>query len=426
MHILFLSDNFPPETNAPAGRTFEHAREWVRAGHSVTVITGAPNFPKGELFPGYRNRLWQEEWMEGIRVVRLWTFIAPNQGRLRRTLDYLSFMTSAILAAPFIRNVDVVVGTSPQFFTACAAWVAASLKRAPFVFELRDLWPASIRAVGALPPGLALRWLEGLELFLYRRAAGIVAVTHAFRDNLARRGIDRTKISVVTNGADLSLFSPRAPDSGLLESLGISGRFVSGYIGTHGMAHGLDTVLEAARLLDERAPGRHAVLMLGEGARKARLKARALREGIRNVVFVDAVPKGRVPDYWALLDISVIHLRRDPVFREVIPSKLFEATAMGVPVVLGLEGEAAEIVERHEIGVTVEPENAQAMAEAVVALANDAERRATVRANALRVAPGYERKQLAGQMLDVLAEVVAHRAPRRRPSATRRPWRQRS
>ncbi|MFN3591385.1 MAG: glycosyltransferase [Thermaurantiacus sp.] len=155
MHILFLTDNFPPEVNAPASRTHEHAREWVKAGHRVTVITCAPNFPKGQVFEGYRNRLWQRENVDGIEVIRVWTYITANEGFLRRTLDYMSFMIAAILAAPFVRDVDVIVGTSPQFFTACAAYAVSRYKRVPFVFELRDLWPESIRAVGAMQSGMS-------------------------------------------------------------------------------------------------------------------------------------------------------------------------------------------------------------------------------------------------------------------------------
>ena len=163
MHILFLTDNFPPETNAPASRTFEHCREWVKAGHQVTIITCAPNFPKGKVFDGYRNRLWQSEQMEGIRVIRVWSYITKNEGFLKRILDYISFMVSAIIAALFVRKPDIVIGTSPQFFTACAAYVVGAYKRIPFVFELRDLWPESIKAVGAMRSGRVLSMLEAIE-----------------------------------------------------------------------------------------------------------------------------------------------------------------------------------------------------------------------------------------------------------------------
>ena len=169
MHILFLTDNFPPEVNAPASRTFEHCIEWVRAGNQVTVVTCAPNFPKGRVFDGYKNRFWQSEMVDGIRVIRVWSYITANEGFAKRILDYQSFMFSAVLASFFVRRIDVVIGTSPQFFTACAAWAVGKLKRVPWVFELRDLWPESIKAVGAMRDSTAIQWLEKVELFLYHQ-----------------------------------------------------------------------------------------------------------------------------------------------------------------------------------------------------------------------------------------------------------------
>ena len=186
MHILFLTDNFPPEVNAPASRTYEHCREWVKAGHQVTVITCAPNFPKGRVFDGYKNRIWQRQTIDGIEVIRVWTYITANEGFARRVIDYLSFMFAAILAGSFVRKVDIVVGTSPQFFTACAAYVVGSLKRRPWVFELRDLWPETIKAVGAMRNLFAIRMLERLELFLYHRASAIVSVTHSFKKAISK------------------------------------------------------------------------------------------------------------------------------------------------------------------------------------------------------------------------------------------------
>ena len=293
MHILFLTDNFPPEANAPASRTHEHCRVWVEAGHEVTVVTCAPNFPKGAVFPGYRNAWRQEETIDGIRVIRVWSYVTANEGFARRILDYLSFMATAALAGPFVRGVDVVVGTSPQFFTACAACFVAAVKRRPWVFELRDLWPESIRAVGAMRDSWLLRALERLELFLYRSAALVVSVTHSFRDNLQKRGIDAAKVAVVTNGVDIARFSPRPKDEALVRSLGLEGKFVAGYVGTHGMAHALETLLDAAVLLRDAPDVR--ILLLGDGARKDALVARAHELGVGDsVVFIDSVPKSEV------------------------------------------------------------------------------------------------------------------------------------
>ncbi len=408
MHILFLTDNFPPEVNAPASRTFEHCREWVRAGHRVTVITGAPNFPTGKVFDGYRNLPWQTEAMEGIRVIRVWTYITANAGLRRRILDYQSFMLAATLAAPFVRGVDVVVGTSPQLFTACAAFLVSRLKRIPFVFELRDLWPESIRAVGALKHGRALQVLERLELFLYRKAARIVSVTHSFRQNLIGRGIDGSKISVVTNGVDSSRFRPQPRDAALEAQLGLNGKFVAGYVGTHGMAHALETLLEAARRLRDDPRGRDIrLLLLGDGASKAKLVAQARATALDNVLFLNTVPKDQVVRYWSLLDASIIHLKKTELFTTVIPSKLFECMGMGIPVLHGVAGESAAIVEREDCGQAFEPEDADALCRGLLTLSSEPELRQRYRRNGLAAAGRYDRAELALAMLGELEQAVA-------------------
>ena len=237
MHILFLTDNFPPEVNAPASRTFEHCREWAKSGHAVTVITCAPNFPKGEIFAAYKNKLWQQEQLEGIRVIRVWSYIVANEGFSKRTFDYMSYMVTSTLASLGVNKVDVIVGTSPQFFTVCATYVVSRLKRIPFVFELRDLWPESIRAVGAMKSEKWIDRLERLARFLYRKAEAIVTVTHPYKDILSQRGVDPEKITVVMNGIDLSRFAPQPKDTELQDRHGLKGKFVAGYIGTHGLAH---------------------------------------------------------------------------------------------------------------------------------------------------------------------------------------------
>ncbi|SCZ85248.1 glycosyltransferase family 4 protein [Nitrosomonas mobilis] len=407
MHILFLTDNFPPEVNAPASRTFEHCREWVKAGHKITVITCAPNFPKGRLFEGYKNSFYQTEEVDGIRVIRVWSYITANEGFVKRILDYQSFMVTATLASPFVRGVDLVVGTSPQFFTVCAAYVVSRMKRVPFVFELRDLWPESIRAVGAMKDSRLLDWLEKLELFLYRKASAIVSVTNAFRDNIIARGADIKKIHVVTNGVDISRFKPREKDVALVRKLGIEGKFVSGYIGTHGMAHSLETLLDAAAKIKTMPDGkRHCIIFLGDGARKADLKTKAESMSLDNVIFVDSVSKDEVVKYWSLLDVSIIHLSKTDLFTTVIPSKLFECMGMGIPVLHGVAGESAGIVQKEGVGIVFEPENANQLCHGLMALSENKALYDKYRANAMVGARNYDRSVLAGKMLDVL-EVVA-------------------
>lgn len=407
MHILFLTDNFPPEVNAPASRTFEHCREWVKAGHHVTVITGSPNFPKGKVFEGYRNLLWQQETMAGIQVIRVWTYITANEGFSKRTLDYLSYMLTSFLASLFVRRVDVIVGTSPQFFTVCAAYMTGLLKRVPWVFELRDIWPESIRVVGAMKQSKMLDLLEKIELFLYRKASAIVSVTHAFRTSLIRRGVDGEKIHVVTNGVDISRFSPRDKDAELLRKHDLQGKFVAGYIGTHGLAHALDTLLDAAKALKAAPDGdRFRIILLGDGANKSALCQRAKDERLDNVIFVDSVSKDQVVRYWSLLDASIIHLKRDELFTTVIPSKLFECMGMAIPVLHGVQGESAGIVEREGVGLLFEPENAEALINGLRRLADDPELLARFRSNGPLAALHYDRTSLAAGMLQILKTQV--------------------
>jgi hypothetical protein len=406
MHILFLTDNFPPEVNAPASRTHEHCRHWVQQGHRVTVITCAPNFPTGRVYEGWRNKAWQVGDLDGIRVVRVWSYITANEGFTRRVLDYVSYMATATLASLFVRRVDIVVATSPQFFTAVAGWLVGAVKRVPWVFELRDLWPESIKAVGAMKESPVIRLLERLEVFLYRRAGRIVSVTESFRRHLGQRGIDTGKIDVITNGVDISRFSPRPKDAALEASLGLQGCFVAGYVGTHGMAHGLETLLDAAKRLAAQPEGqRIRIVLLGDGARKAALKAQAAQMALSNVIFIDSVAKDEVALYWSLLDLSIIHLRRTELFTTVIPSKLFECMGMGIPVLHGVKGESAEIVEREGVGVPFEPEDGVQLSTLLMRLASEPATLATMRERCLSAAQRYDRGALAQRMLDSLVRL---------------------
>jgi glycosyltransferase involved in cell wall biosynthesis len=415
VHILFLTDNFPPEVNAPASRTFEHCREWVKLGEQVTVITCAPNFPRGRVFSGYKNRLWQTETIEGIRVIRVWSYITANEGFVRRSLDYASFMVTAAIASLLVKKVDVVIGTSPQFFTVCAAYVVGLLKRVPWIFELRDIWPESIKAVGSMKDGILYRSLEKLELFLYRKANRIISLTQSFKVELISRGISAEKIDVITNGVDLSLFKPRSKNQALLKQLGLENKFVAGYIGTIGMAHGLETLVEAAEIL-QGTPAAINIhfLVLGDGARKGVIKELASQKKLKNIAFIDTVPKSEVGDYWSLLDVSIIHLKKDPLFEKVIPSKLFECMGMGIPVLHGVLGESAEIVNRLGVGKTVPPESPEELALELIKLPVNSAALDQMRRAALSSATAFERRQLALNMLQILQHHLAGHSGRRK------------
>ncbi len=405
MKILFVTDNFPPEVNAPASRTYEHARRWVAAGAEVTVITCAPNFPQGRVHEGYRNAWRTVETVDGIRVVRVKTYITSNEGFSRRILDYVSFMISAVIFGMFEKRPDLVVGTSPQFFAAVGAWLLSVAKWRPFVFELRDLWPASIVTVGAMQKGKVIRMLEKLELFLYRRAAAIVSVTESFREDLRSRGIDAGKIHVIRNGVDLTRYRPRPQSEQMAAELGVTGKFVVAYLGTHGLAHALTNVLSAAELLREDSD--ICFLLVGYGAEKEALVRRAAELELDNVVFHDAMPKGAMPELWSVCDVALVHLKDDPVFATVIPSKIFEAFGMGKPVlVVQPQGEASELVVSAGAGEWVAPEDPDGLAAGVLRWKSDPATVQRFADGAAAAAGQHSRERLAGEMLQVLTNIA--------------------
>lgn len=402
LRILFLTDNFPPELNAPASRTYEHCKEWVAGGAKVTVITGFPNFPQGRIYEGYRNRRIRKENMEGIDVIRVWTYITANEGFFRRTADYLSFAASSFFAGLF-QKTDIIIATSPQFFTTWSALALSIFKHKPWIFELRDLWPESIKSVGALDDGFIYRSLEKIELFLYRRASHIIPNTLAFKKNLTRRGIPEEKITVIPNGSNLELFSPREPDSGRISALGLRDKFVVGYIGTHGMAHSLDFIVRAIAELDD--PGIH-FLFIGDGAEKNKVVSLTQELKLENVTFHDPIPKEQMPEYLALVDVSLVPLKKDDTFKTVIPSKIFEAAAMEKPVLLGVDGQAREIVEFYDSGLFFEPENSSDFIEKLRILADHPEVCRRLAAGCRKLANDYDRKTFARQMLRTLEQVA--------------------
>lgn len=409
MRILFLTENFPPETNAAATRVYERAVYWAEWGHDVTIITSAPNFPQGKLHEGWRNCWHQTATMNGIRVVRVKTYISANEGFLRRTLDFVSFMVTAFAAGLFEKRPDVVVATSPQFFAAVAGWALAALRRLPFVFELGDLWPRSILAVGAMKNSKVIRALEALELFLYRRSEAVAALTPSFKRDLVQRGIDPAKIAVVINGVDLPRYAPRDRDPEFTAMWGLGGKFVIGYVGTHGMAHGLVNVLNAAERL--KSDDRLRFLLVGAGAERQMLKDDAARRGLTNVVFGDPQPKEAMPSVWSVCDVALVHLKDDPAFAEVIPSKIFEAMAMGLPLLLASpKGEASDILEAEEAGMWVPAGDPEALADAARNLAEDEPYRLALAGNSLAAAPRHSRQHQARLMLEVLQLAAERRA----------------
>jgi len=340
-------------------------------GHDVTVVTTFPNHPTGVIPPGYRGRLRLIENDHGVRIVRTFLYAAANKGVIQRGLCYISFALSSVFQGygPAGRP-DVVIATSPQFLVTLSGWVLSRLKGTPLVTEIRDLWPDSIVAVGAFPATSPLvRGLGVLERFIYRQSDLVISVTRSFVPLLRDRGARR--VVFISNGADPAAFASPADRTAVRARFGLGERFVASFVGTLGMAHGLDTVLDAAEILR----GRSDVLfwLVGEGARRAELQAEARRRGLDNVRFEGQVPRGDIPDVLAASDTALVLLRPDPLFETVLPSKMFEAMAAACPVILGVRGESRALLEESGGGVGIEPGNGAALARAVLELLADPE-----------------------------------------------------
>ena len=407
MKILFVSQYFPPEVCAPANRTYELSRDWTRLGHDVTVLTAFPHHPRGVKLREDRWALTRREHVDDIEVIRTYVYATANKGIFRRMLSYSSFMTSAVVIGRWrVSRPDVVVATSPQLLCACAGYTIARSLKAPFVFEVRDLWPESILAVEAMKQNFVVRRLKDVARFLYEKSDRIVTVGDGYRRQINRRyGVPMERMDVVTNGIDPDLFVPGDRDNDLRREHGWGHRFVVLYMGTHGMAHALHRVLEAARDLSSREDILFA--FVGEGAEKDNLKQLASRWNLSNVQFIDQQPKSRVPDFYAACDLGLVTLRDTPLFQDVLPSKIFEYMAMQKPLLIGVGGEARKTVEDAGVGEFVPPENVPALVEAITRLSQQPERLEQMgRSGRNYVIENFDRRSISRRYIDILSRVA--------------------
>jgi glycosyltransferase involved in cell wall biosynthesis len=403
MRILFLTDNFPPEVNAPANRTYEHCKEWVKSGIEVTVITCAPNFPKGKVYPGYKNKFIQKEEIDGVKVIRVWSYITANEGFLKRILDYTSYAFMAFWVGLFVKT-DLIVATSPQFFTAVSGWLLSIFRRKKWVMEVRDLWPESIIAVGAMKRNLVIKFFEWIEITLYKSADHIVVVTDTFKEKIGDKGIDSKKISIFKNGSNLELFSPREKPLDLIKKHGLEGKFVVAYIGTHGMAHGLHFILDSIGEVQNEFPD-IKFLFIGDGAEKENLLTKAKLLNLKNVIFLDSVSKKEVVNYLSLIDVALVNLKKSDTFLTVIPSKIFEAAAMEKPILLGLEGETKAIIKKYNAGSCFLPEDKSSFLKELITMYERKEKYLLYIQGCQKLAQDFDRKKIANQMLATLKSV---------------------
>ena len=410
MKILYVSQYFPPEMGAPAARAAELAHHWAEAGHDVSVLTGFPNHPTGVVPEEWRARLCRLCYHEKISakepetcrtsplssnasspkpeagspkpeaphidVFRTWLWPLPNRKAHERMRNYASFCLSAALRGLTIPSPDVIIATSPQLLVGLAGWWLAFARQVPFVFEVRDLWPESLTAVGVGEEDSLLHHaLAAIARFLYERSDLIVVVTPAFKDHLIRRWrVPPEKIAIVENGVEADLFVPAPPaaNKALRRELGAQDKFLASYIGTLGNAHGLETLLNAAAQLQQQNPD-VLFLLVGEGAEKDRIKALAQSHGLDNVRFLDQQPRERIPAFISASDACLVLLKKTDVFKTVIPTKMLEFMSCARPVILGVDGQARQIIEAAGAGLVIEPENSEALVRAIDQLAANRE-----------------------------------------------------
>ena len=371
MKILYVSQYFPPEMGAPAARATELAHHWSQSGHEVSVLTGFPNHPTGVVPPEWRSRLHRLTYHEKvgrIDVFRTWLWPLPNRKSHERVRNYTSFCLSAALRGLTLPRPDVIIATSPQLLVGLAGWWITFARHIPFIFEVRDLWPESLAAVGVgSQDSLLHHTLAAIARFLYERADHIVVVTPAFKDRLIEDWrVPAEKISNVENGVETDVFAP-APANVTLElrkRLNAQSKFLVSYIGTMGNAHGLETLLDSASQLQHQNPT-VLFLLLGEGAEKDRIRSLAQSRGLTNVQFLDQQPREKIPAFISASDVCLVLLKKTDVFKTVIPTKMLEFMSCARPVILGVDGQARQIVEEASAGIAIQPENPDGLVAAI-------------------------------------------------------------
>jgi glycosyltransferase involved in cell wall biosynthesis len=409
MRLLFLTHYFPPEVGAPQSRIDELARILADKGHRVTVLTNFPHYPAGIVSPPYRGKLIQREHRGEVKVIRSYVWARPNRGFASRLANHLSFCLSSIIAAAGLARVDVVVTESPPLFLGFSGWLISRMLGAKLVFNVADVWPQSAVEMGALTNRKAIAMAEWLERFIYDRSHRVTVVTEGIRRDLLERGLPPERVVTLTNGVDLVFFRVRGLGAAIKSELGLSGKFVVMYAGTHGMAQGLETALKAASLL-AGVPG-IVFVMAGDGAEKAGLVEKAGRMRLGNVRFLEAWPKRRMPELLEAADACLVSLKKLPVFKRAMPSKMYEAMALERPLLASIEGLAAETIAKSGCGLVAAPEDPAALAEAAKRLYGC--RKAAIRMGRRGrryVEKNFSRAVIAGRWERLLREAAAERS----------------
>ena len=369
MHFLILTQYYPPEVGAPQVRLSEMAAALQREGHLVTIVTAFPNYPRGEIYPGYEGRWLMREEIDGVPVIRTWIYPTSGRSVVKRLLSYFSFTFSSLMGLLRAPGPDVIFVESPPLFLGISAFVGGRLRRVPYIINVSDLWPDTAEALGIITNQTFLKMGRWLESLLYRHAWRVCGVTEGIVTVVVRKGVAPEKVMFLPNGVNADRFGPEAvlepPDT--VSSL--NGRKVFLYAGTHGYAQGLDVIVEAARLLQDRQD--IGFLFVGDGPDKLRVVDLAAEYKLDNIHFESSKPLTAMPQLFASSRASIVPLRKTPLFEGARPSKILSSLACGTPVIYCGEGEAVSLVEGNQAGLCVPPEDPQALAGAVRRLADD-------------------------------------------------------
>lgn len=400
MKILIFSQYYFPETGATSNRAYALAKVFLDEGHEVRVIAEKPNHPEGVFHPGYERGFFIDGEWGGVPVTWCWVYTRPVKGFLGRILFYLSYMVTAVLAVFRLKGkYDIVLATSPPLFVGVSGWAAARIKRARFVFDVRDLWPEVAVKMGELNNPKAIKVAESVERFLYRKADLITPVTESFLESIVAKGIPKERMVVVTNGTDPDIFlSEHTPD--LLRSrLDLPEGFIVSFIGNLGLAQGLLHIIEAAEAME--ASGQHDVkfLFVGDGPRKAAVLEAAQKAGLTNIIFRERVTLPEAVEYMIASDALLVPLANDPIYAKFIPSKLFDSMAVARPVLLSVDGEARAILDQAQAGIWYPAEDAAGLVDAIETLRNHQDLEALGQRGRDFVSAHYTRRAQALKML---------------------------
>ncbi len=404
MHILYLSQYFPPEAGATQTRAYEMARTFVRLGHSVTMISEIPNHPSGIIPPQYRGKLYERQGLDGIDVIRVWVKASQEKNFGSRLRFYLSFMVTATLAGLLLARdrYDMIYCSSPPLFVGGVGLSISRLKHLPFIFEVRDLWPESAVALGELSNPRWIRWAERLEQACYQRAKRIVIVTQGIQQRLIDRRVPGEKLILIPNGANLDLFRFQLEDRARLRTqLGWEDCFIAVYAGIFGLAQDLETIIQAAENLHDHPSIRF--LLIGEGPRKEDIVSMVAGKSLSNVIILPEQPREAIPGYLSAADISLVPLRGLDLFKGALPTKIFDAWACERPVIISIDGEARQMIEVSQAGHYVPPEDPRALAQALIDLQSNPGLCAEMGENGRKfTAENYSRPALAEKLIKIL------------------------